>query len=105
VDGDATDAYIYVDTTVIGSSAKTITGANFGNTGGANFNVNRSNSEGAGYWEFASATGSLSGEAYDGKNNVDEADPGMIRWSDSAPPNNRSTIEGTVNFEGSATFQ
>ncbi|MEA1925739.1 MAG: hypothetical protein U9M90_00635, partial [Patescibacteria group bacterium] len=93
VDSDATDAYIYVDTTVIGSVTKTITGANFGNTGGANFNVNRSDAEDTGYWDFDAHTGALAGESYDGKNDANEADPGMLKWDDSVAG---ITVDGII---------
>ncbi len=85
VDSGSSDAYITVVSTVIDSTTGDITGVDFESGSGANFNVNRTGSDYKGYWRFTSASGGLAGEAYDGKEGANEADPGMIIWTDSAP--------------------
>lgn len=96
VGAGAADAYITVASTVIGSGTKTITGCQFDNTGtGADFNVNRTGADDTGYWDFDSTTGTFDGEAFDGKDGVNEADPGMLRWDDSTTntaPNDPSSL-------------
>jgi autotransporter-associated beta strand protein len=95
------DAFITVASTVIGSATKTITGAMFDNAGsGAEFNVNRTGSDDSGYWQFAEALGTFSGEEYDGDDGAAEADPGMLRWVLSTLTKG-TVFEGTANFEGS----
>lgn len=84
VGAGAADAYITVASTVIGSGTKTITGCQFDNTGtGADFNVNRTGSDDTGYWDFDTTTGTFDGEAFDGDDGANEADPGMLKWDDS----------------------
>jgi autotransporter-associated beta strand protein len=105
VSAGASDAFITVDSTVIGSAQKTLTGVQFDDIGGgAEFNVNRTGSDDSGYWNFNSSTGDFDGEDFDGDDGVNEADPGMIRWASIDTPGHKSTIEGTVNLEGSANF-
>jgi len=78
------DAFITVATSVIGTGTKTITGVTFNNTGsGAEFNVNRTGSDDTGYWDFVSSAGTFDGEAYDGHDGTNEANPGMLKWPDS----------------------
>lgn len=79
-----TDAFITVDSAVIGSGTKTISNVDIVNTGaGADCNVNRTGSDDTGYWDFDSHTGAFAGEDYDCKNGANEDDPGMLRWDDS----------------------
>ena len=95
------DAYITLASSIIGSGTKTITGVNFDKSDpSVEFNVNRTGDDDTGYWTFSSGTGDLYGEAYDGKNGVNEADPGMLRWDDSnsAPTSPDSLLtEGETN--------
>jgi len=85
INNTSSDAFITVASSVIGSGTKTISGANFDNTGSyANFNVNRTGTDDTGYWDFDASTGTFDGEAYDGDDGVNEADPGMLRWDDSS---------------------
>jgi len=78
------DAFMTVASLVIDSGTFPITGISISNSGsGAEFNVNRTGSDYAGYWDFDASTGDFDGEAFDGKNGANEADPGMLRWDDS----------------------
>jgi hypothetical protein len=104
IDSGSSDAYIYVDTSVIGSGAKTITNVYFGNSGGANFNVNRSDAEDSGYWMFDQAIGPLADEDFDAKNGLNEDNPGMIRWI-LGVLSKSIQLEGSNNFEGSIEVQ
>ncbi len=82
IDNSSSDAFITVASAVIGTGNKTITGANFDNTGSyANFNVNRTGTDDTGYWYFEPPSGTFFGEAYDGANGSNEADPGMLQWA------------------------
>ncbi|MCK5475338.1 MAG: hypothetical protein KAI71_02010 [Candidatus Pacebacteria bacterium] len=97
------DAFITVASTVIGSGSKTITGVNFDNTGtGAEFNVNRTGANDTGHWDFDTSTGAFDGEANDGDDGVNEADPGMLQWDDSS---SGITIDGFIySDEGSTAY-
>lgn len=79
------DAFITVASTVIGSGTKTISNVQFDNNGsGAEFNVNRTGDDDTGYWDFDGTSGTFDGESFDGDDGSDEADPGMLKWDDSA---------------------
>lgn len=83
-----TDAFITVDSAVISTGNKTITGADFTNTGsGANCNVNRTGADDTEYWDFDAHAGSFAGEANDCKDGANEDNPGMLRWDDSGGGN------------------
>lgn len=83
----ATDNSLIYLKNAIGSDEKTWTGVIFDNTNSeADFNVNLEDHADVGYWDFNSSSGSFDGEAYDGFEGVNEANPGYIRWDDSAWP-------------------
>ncbi len=83
--GGTDDAFITVDTAVIGAANTTFAGCQFDNTGsGAEFNVNRTGSDPAGSWTFQTTTGTFDGEAFDGNAGANEADPGKLIWDDSS---------------------
>lgn len=91
------DAFISVDSSVIGSNQMTFPNCQFDNPGfEAEFNVHRIGSDYDGWWYFQSSTGDYDLEPLDGGNGVDEADPGMVRWDDSS-----SEEEGGDDEEGS----
>ncbi|MCJ7829609.1 hypothetical protein MUP50_00780, partial [Patescibacteria group bacterium] len=92
------DAYITVASTVIGSDTKTITSVNFDESDvTVDFNVNRTGVDDTGYWDFDASTGTFDGEAYDGKDGSNEADPGMLRWDNS---NQNPTAPTSLQTEG-----
>ena len=95
------DAFITVASTVIGIGTSAVfTGVQINNNGaGAEFNVNRTGSDYAGYWDFDASTGDFDGEAFDGKNGANEADPGMLRWDNS----NKNPIAPTALLTEGAT--
>jgi len=103
VGGVATDdAFITVASTVIGIGTSAVfTGVQINNNGaGAEFNINRTGDTLTGYWDFDASTGDYDGEAFDGDDGVNEADPGMLRWDDSnvAPSSPTSLLtEGETN--------
>lgn len=87
-----TSANITVDTSVIGTATKTLSGNSF-TLGGGQKNVGRIGSDNTGYWSF----GTTNGEANDWNFTAaaNETDPGMLRWNDSTTntaPNNPSSL-------------
>jgi len=96
------DAFITIASSIIGSGTFPINGIEINNTGGgADFNVNRTDSDDTGYWDFDSSTGDFDGEVYDGHDGADEAVPGMLRWDDSvtnqAPNSPSSLVQNKTN--------
>jgi len=96
------DTFITVASTVIGIGTSAVfTGVQINNNGaGAEFNVNLTGDTLTGYWDFDASTGDFDGEAFDGDDGINEADPGMLRWDNSnvAPSSPTSLLtEGETN--------
>jgi len=81
----ANSSYVLVDEDLIGSSqpSKTIDGIALESSGDDpswNFNTKEDDGGLTGYWLFTNATGTFSGESFDGDNDAADADPGRFNW-------------------------